>query len=227
MISQVKDPLGTQIHDYRDKTSEKFEFMAQKRGLYRFCFTNKSPYHETIDFDVYIGHFSYFEQHAKDGKTLIAVLELVITLTCDECCLFSPGNLSRELNMCRAFWTSTRADWKTRRSSLQYTIWTALVGSSDRSPSDRYAWWIYCHTCSHIFLFAKRVKCHTHWFAPPSEWIIYTTISHHRNFHIDFHNYYWRYSLASQAWLILNNCTNFLDDDADDQVLAILESYLT
>ncbi|XP_042459403.1 transmembrane emp24 domain-containing protein p24beta2-like [Zingiber officinale] len=62
----VKDPSGAQIHDYRDKTSEKFEFMAQKRGLYRFCFTNKSPYHETIDFDVYIGHFSYFEQHAKD-----------------------------------------------------------------------------------------------------------------------------------------------------------------
>ncbi|RWW82885.1 hypothetical protein BHE74_00008625 [Ensete ventricosum] len=40
--------------------------MAQKRGLHRFCFTNRSPYHETIDFDVYIGHFSYFEQHAKD-----------------------------------------------------------------------------------------------------------------------------------------------------------------
>ncbi|URE16206.1 Transmembrane emp24 domain-containing protein [Musa troglodytarum] len=62
----VKDPSGTQIHDFYDKTSEKFEFMAQKRGLHRFCFTNRSPYHETIDFDVYIGHFSYFEQHAKD-----------------------------------------------------------------------------------------------------------------------------------------------------------------
>ncbi|RWW08127.1 hypothetical protein GW17_00028457 [Ensete ventricosum] len=66
--SYVKDPSGTQIHDFYDKTSEKFEFMAQKRGLHRFCFTNRSPYHETIDFDVYIGHFSYFEQHAKDGK---------------------------------------------------------------------------------------------------------------------------------------------------------------
>ncbi|THU61680.1 hypothetical protein C4D60_Mb07t25870 [Musa balbisiana] len=62
----VKDPSGTQIHDFYDKTSEKFEFMAQKSGLHRFCFTNRSPYHETIDFDVYIGHFSYFEQHAKD-----------------------------------------------------------------------------------------------------------------------------------------------------------------
>lgn len=42
--------------------------MAQKRGVYRFCFTNKSPYHETIDFDVHVGHFAYYDQHAKDGK---------------------------------------------------------------------------------------------------------------------------------------------------------------
>ncbi|KAL0445073.1 UNVERIFIED_CONTAM: Transmembrane emp24 domain-containing protein p24beta2 [Sesamum latifolium] len=31
-----------------------------------FCFTNKSPYHETIDFDVHVGHFKYHNQHAKD-----------------------------------------------------------------------------------------------------------------------------------------------------------------
>ncbi|KAG5541059.1 hypothetical protein RHGRI_021069 [Rhododendron griersonianum] len=31
-----------------------------------FCFTNKSPYHETIDFDVHEAHFSYYDQHAKD-----------------------------------------------------------------------------------------------------------------------------------------------------------------
>ena len=30
-----------------------------------------NPYHETIDFDVHVGHFSYFEQHAKDGKNLL------------------------------------------------------------------------------------------------------------------------------------------------------------
>ncbi|CDP20746.1 unnamed protein product [Coffea canephora] len=43
-----------------------FEFMAPKKGLYRFCFTNRSPYHETVDFDVHVGHFPYYEQHAKD-----------------------------------------------------------------------------------------------------------------------------------------------------------------
>lgn len=62
----VKDPSGNQIHDFRDKTSEKFEFIVRKKGLHRFCFTNKSPYHETIDFDVHVGHFTYFDQHAKD-----------------------------------------------------------------------------------------------------------------------------------------------------------------
>ncbi|KAL5720547.1 hypothetical protein ACHQM5_013212 [Ranunculus cassubicifolius] len=62
----VKGPNGEQIHDFRDKTSEKFEFVAHAKGLHQFCFTNKSPYHETIDFDVHFGHFAYFDQHAKD-----------------------------------------------------------------------------------------------------------------------------------------------------------------
>ncbi|KAJ4725301.1 Transmembrane emp24 domain-containing protein [Melia azedarach] len=62
----VKGPNGDQIHDFRDKISEKFEFVAHHKGVHRFCFTNKSPYHETIDFDVHVGHFSYYEEHAKD-----------------------------------------------------------------------------------------------------------------------------------------------------------------
>lgn len=64
----VKGPSGNQIHDYRDKTSEKFEFVAHQKGIHHFCFTNKSPYHETIDFDVHVGHFTYYDQHAKDGE---------------------------------------------------------------------------------------------------------------------------------------------------------------
>ncbi|PSS06018.1 Transmembrane emp24 domain-containing protein [Actinidia chinensis var. chinensis] len=62
----VKGPSGDQIHDFRDKTSEKFEFVAHQKGIHRFCFKNKSPYHETIDFDVHEAHFSYYDQHAKD-----------------------------------------------------------------------------------------------------------------------------------------------------------------
>ncbi|XP_077222580.1 transmembrane emp24 domain-containing protein p24beta2-like [Tasmannia lanceolata] len=62
----VKGPTGDQIHDLRDKISEKFEFVVHNKGLHRFCFTNKSPYHETIDFDIHAGHFQFFDQHAKD-----------------------------------------------------------------------------------------------------------------------------------------------------------------
>ncbi|KAM0063101.1 putative transmembrane emp24 domain-containing protein [Helianthus debilis subsp. tardiflorus] len=63
----IKGPTGEHVYDIHDKTSQKYEFIAQKKGLYHFCFTNKSPYHETIDFDVQVGHFAYQnEQHAKD-----------------------------------------------------------------------------------------------------------------------------------------------------------------
>ncbi|CAO2812910.1 unnamed protein product [Amaranthus hypochondriacus] len=62
----VKGPDNDQMHDSRDKTSEKFEFIAYKKGVYHFCFSNKSPYHETIDFDVHVGHYGYFDHHAKD-----------------------------------------------------------------------------------------------------------------------------------------------------------------
>ncbi|KAL2493550.1 Transmembrane emp24 domain-containing protein p24beta2 [Forsythia ovata] len=62
----IKGPSSEPIHNIHDKISEKYEFMAHKKGLYRFCFTNKSPYHETIDFDVHVGHFMYHDQHAKD-----------------------------------------------------------------------------------------------------------------------------------------------------------------
>ncbi|KAL8153234.1 hypothetical protein V2J09_010994 [Rumex salicifolius] len=64
----VKGPNGDQIQDFHDKTSEKFEFVAHQKGVYKFCFSNRSPYHETIDFDVHVGHFTYYEQHAKDGN---------------------------------------------------------------------------------------------------------------------------------------------------------------
>ncbi|XP_039164518.1 transmembrane emp24 domain-containing protein p24beta2-like [Eucalyptus grandis] len=62
----MKGPSGEQIQDFHDKISEKFEFVAHHKGVHRFCFTNKSHYHETIDFDVHVGHFTFYDQHAKD-----------------------------------------------------------------------------------------------------------------------------------------------------------------
>ena len=62
----VKGPKGEQVQDFHDKTSDKSDFVAHNEGLYRFCFTNKSPYHETIDFDVHSSHFYNDAEHAKD-----------------------------------------------------------------------------------------------------------------------------------------------------------------
>lgn len=77
--NQVKGPSGEQIQDFRDRVSEKFEFVAHTKGLYRFCFNNKSPYHETIDFDVHVGHFAYYDQHAKDGEQRLYFLLCVFS----------------------------------------------------------------------------------------------------------------------------------------------------
>ncbi|XP_076903184.1 transmembrane emp24 domain-containing protein p24beta2-like [Bidens hawaiensis] len=62
----IKGPEDEHIHETHDKTSERYEFSAHKKGVYHFCFTNKSPYHETVDFDVQVAHFAYHDQHAKD-----------------------------------------------------------------------------------------------------------------------------------------------------------------
>ncbi|KAG4920690.1 hypothetical protein AAZX31_18G073600 [Glycine max] len=62
----VKGPSGETIKEFHDMTSEIFEFVARDNGPHRFCFTNKSPYHETIDFDVHSNHVHFTDQHAKD-----------------------------------------------------------------------------------------------------------------------------------------------------------------
>ncbi|XP_062153516.1 transmembrane emp24 domain-containing protein p24beta2-like [Alnus glutinosa] len=75
----VKGPSGEQIRDFRDWTGEKFHFVAPNKGVYRFCFTNRSPYHETIDFDVHVGHFALSDEHAKDAH-LTPLLEHIAKL---------------------------------------------------------------------------------------------------------------------------------------------------
>ena len=53
-----------------DKTAEKFEFMAQRRGPYKFCFRTNSLFTETVDFDVHIGHIPYYNQKVQDGNVI-------------------------------------------------------------------------------------------------------------------------------------------------------------
>ncbi|XP_024976290.1 transmembrane emp24 domain-containing protein p24beta2-like [Cynara cardunculus var. scolymus] len=62
----VKGPKGEQIHDIRDKTSDKYEFVTHNEGLYQFCFSSKSAFQEIIDFDVHSSHLYNDFQHAKD-----------------------------------------------------------------------------------------------------------------------------------------------------------------
>ncbi|KAE8075504.1 hypothetical protein FH972_014214 [Carpinus fangiana] len=66
----IKGPSGEQILDFRDRKSLTIGFIAPGKGIYHFCFINKSPYHESIDFNVHVGHFKSLkpsEQHLQDA----------------------------------------------------------------------------------------------------------------------------------------------------------------
>lgn len=71
-------PNGEQVHDDRDKKSEHFEFVARKKGLYKFCFSNKAGYSEMIDFHVAINHQEHLEPLKNDQ--LMGVTENIIEL---------------------------------------------------------------------------------------------------------------------------------------------------
>ncbi|XP_076932529.1 transmembrane emp24 domain-containing protein p24beta2-like [Bidens hawaiensis] len=63
----VMGPHREHIQDFRDKISEKSDFLVYIEGVYRFCFTNRSPHDATIDFDVHPSHNYGDLEHAKDG----------------------------------------------------------------------------------------------------------------------------------------------------------------
>ncbi|XP_022886868.1 transmembrane emp24 domain-containing protein p24beta2-like [Olea europaea var. sylvestris] len=121
----IKGPSGDPIHEFRDKTSETYEFLAHRRGVYRFCFKNKSPYHETVDFDVHVTHF-FSNQHAKD-EHFKPLLEQISKL---EDALY---NIQFEQH-----WLQAQSDRQTfvnegmRRGAIQKAILesVALIGSS-------------------------------------------------------------------------------------------------
>jgi len=67
---QVEAPAGHQVHFTKGKVEDKFDFIAVRRGLYKFCFFNRNTIHETVDFDVHVGYHIVdpFEEHVKDGE---------------------------------------------------------------------------------------------------------------------------------------------------------------
>ncbi|KAG8387174.1 hypothetical protein BUALT_Bualt03G0225900 [Buddleja alternifolia] len=62
----IKGPTDEQIHDFHDKISGIYEFIAQQRGVYRFCFMDMYGLHETVDFDVHVSHYMSYDPHARD-----------------------------------------------------------------------------------------------------------------------------------------------------------------
>lgn len=68
---QVEGPAGHQVHTSKAKVEDKFDFIAARKGLYKFCFFNRNAIHETVDFDVHVGYHvvSPDEEHIKDGES--------------------------------------------------------------------------------------------------------------------------------------------------------------
>lgn len=65
-IDLVIEGPGQFRQDVHDKSAEKLEFMAHRRGPYKFCLKNNSPFSETVDFDVHVGHIPYYDQKVQD-----------------------------------------------------------------------------------------------------------------------------------------------------------------
>ncbi|KAH7404000.1 hypothetical protein KP509_15G004700 [Ceratopteris richardii] len=57
---------GNFRRDIQDQPSDKIEFTAHKSGPYKICLKNKSPYAETVDIDVHVGHIPYYDEKVKN-----------------------------------------------------------------------------------------------------------------------------------------------------------------
>lgn len=57
---------GNFRRNVQNQPAEKMEFTAPKSGAYKFCLKNNSPYSETVDISVHVGHIPYYDEKAKD-----------------------------------------------------------------------------------------------------------------------------------------------------------------
>ncbi|CAI5948688.1 unnamed protein product, partial [Closterium sp. NIES-65] len=72
----ISDPDGYTAFSTEGQTQGKFEFMSQREGDYRFCFTNKSPVFETVSLEVFVGHQVQPHEIATDEHILPIVTKL-------------------------------------------------------------------------------------------------------------------------------------------------------
>ncbi|KAH7422402.1 hypothetical protein KP509_12G007200 [Ceratopteris richardii] len=57
---------GNFRRDIQNQPAEKIEFTAYKSGTYKICLKNNSPYPETVDLDIHVGHIPYYDEKAKE-----------------------------------------------------------------------------------------------------------------------------------------------------------------
>ncbi|CAI5486039.1 unnamed protein product [Closterium sp. Naga37s-1] len=72
----ISDPDGYTAFSTEAQTQGKFEFMSQREGDYRFCFSNKSPVFETVSLEVFVGHQVQPHEIATDEHILPIVTKL-------------------------------------------------------------------------------------------------------------------------------------------------------
>ncbi|CAI7789055.1 unnamed protein product [Closterium sp. NIES-54] len=72
----ISDPDGYTAFSTEGQTLGKFEFMSQREGDYRFCFSNKSPVFETVSLEVFVGHQVQPHEIATDEHILPIVTKL-------------------------------------------------------------------------------------------------------------------------------------------------------
>ncbi|XP_072991570.1 transmembrane emp24 domain-containing protein p24beta3-like [Typha latifolia] len=62
----VSSPGGNTVLSLHGKSGEKFEFMAPRAGMYKFCFHNPHGAPETVSFYIHVGHIPNEHDLAKD-----------------------------------------------------------------------------------------------------------------------------------------------------------------
>eukprot|EP00249_Psilotum_nudum_P002743 c15870_g1_i1 orf=520-1179(-) len=62
----VTAPAGSVVHSLKGTAGDKFEFIAPRRGQYKFCFHNRGSAPETITFYIHVGHIPSEHDLAKD-----------------------------------------------------------------------------------------------------------------------------------------------------------------
>jgi len=62
----VTAPAGNVVYSLKGTSGEKFQFVAPRSGMYKFCFHNSFSAPETISFYVHVGHIPNEHDLAKD-----------------------------------------------------------------------------------------------------------------------------------------------------------------